>query len=245
MINFISKPYGGRSSDAYITNNSGFLDKLEPGDVILADKGFPEIQTDGVITVIPPRKRPGQKQFSVAQMATTKKIALNRIHVERMIQRMKQYKILSHTLDLKLLAHIHKILRVIALLANCQRHIIAPKATGEEEEETQSEATQGGGRAEGQEEEEAEKLARFWESMDMDDSPNLWDGVDEPVQLTEEEQGEIDRLVNGEQEENVDEEEEIAVEERRGKKRRIERGGTVENVEGKRRSTRLMNKRKQ
>ena len=128
MINFVPKPYGGRSSDAYITNNSGFLDKLEPSYLVHADKGFPLIKTEGVITMIPPRKRPGQKQFTVTDMEKTTKIAAHRIHVEMIIQRMKQYKILSHTLDLKLLAHIHKIVTIIALLINCQPHIIAPKA---------------------------------------------------------------------------------------------------------------------
>lgn len=46
MINFLSKCYGGRSSDTFITTDCGFLSLLEPGDVILADKGFPEIITD-------------------------------------------------------------------------------------------------------------------------------------------------------------------------------------------------------
>ena len=39
-INFISKAWGGRTSDNHITENSGYLDKLLPGDTILADRGF-------------------------------------------------------------------------------------------------------------------------------------------------------------------------------------------------------------
>lgn len=41
FVSFISKCYGGRSSDSYITNDSGFLNLLEPDDLVLADKGFP------------------------------------------------------------------------------------------------------------------------------------------------------------------------------------------------------------
>lgn len=39
-VNFISKGYGGRVSDQFITENSGYLAKLSPGDVVLADRGF-------------------------------------------------------------------------------------------------------------------------------------------------------------------------------------------------------------
>jgi len=57
-VSFISKCYGGRSSDSFITNDCGFLTKLEPGDQILADKGFPGIKTkcenNNTILVMPP-----------------------------------------------------------------------------------------------------------------------------------------------------------------------------------------------
>ena len=39
-ISFISKGWGGRASDKCVTENSGFLSKLLPGDVVLADRGF-------------------------------------------------------------------------------------------------------------------------------------------------------------------------------------------------------------
>ena len=39
-FNFVSKLYSGSISDREIVNVSGFLDKLNPGDAVMADKGF-------------------------------------------------------------------------------------------------------------------------------------------------------------------------------------------------------------
>ncbi|KMQ85539.1 fatty-acid amide hydrolase 2-like protein [Lasius niger] len=43
-ITFLSKGYGGRSTDGFIVVDSGFINLVEPGDEIMADKGFPTIK---------------------------------------------------------------------------------------------------------------------------------------------------------------------------------------------------------
>ena len=40
VISFISNSWGGRTSDKHLTEQSGFLDYILPGDIILADRGF-------------------------------------------------------------------------------------------------------------------------------------------------------------------------------------------------------------
>ena len=39
-ICYISEVWGGRTSDKFITEHSGFLDYIKEGDLVMADKGF-------------------------------------------------------------------------------------------------------------------------------------------------------------------------------------------------------------
>jgi hypothetical protein len=40
QIMFISKAFGGRASNKFIVEKSGFMNYLLPGDKIMADRGF-------------------------------------------------------------------------------------------------------------------------------------------------------------------------------------------------------------
>ena len=39
-ISFVSKAWGGRTSDKFLTENCGIMEKLLPGDLVKADRGF-------------------------------------------------------------------------------------------------------------------------------------------------------------------------------------------------------------
>ncbi|XP_050028501.1 uncharacterized protein [Dermacentor andersoni] len=95
---FRSKAYGGRCSDAFITVDSGFLDLVQPGDIIMADKGFPGIKSEveeAHAVLVMPRFLHGHGQFTDSEILETYNIAQVRIHVERIIQRIKTYNILN------------------------------------------------------------------------------------------------------------------------------------------------------
>ena len=86
-VSFISKGWGGRTSDKYVTNNSGFLNKLLPGDVVLADRGFDIQESVGLMCaeVKIPSFTKGRKQLSAIDVESSRAIANVRIHVERVI----------------------------------------------------------------------------------------------------------------------------------------------------------------
>lgn len=86
-IVFISKGYGGRCSDKYITENCGILDMIKEEDVIMADRGFliqEQIIKRKAKFIIPSFKN-GKQQLQPLEIERNREIASLRIHVERVI----------------------------------------------------------------------------------------------------------------------------------------------------------------
>ncbi|XP_064479028.1 uncharacterized protein LOC135392238 [Ornithodoros turicata] len=106
-----------------ITKDSGFIDLVEVGDLIVADKGFPGINSHlgqkGALLVMPPFSS-GNAQFTTNEMDTTYYIAQVRVHVERVIQRIKTFDILNSTVPAELVPYMTDIFRMCAVLANLQ-----------------------------------------------------------------------------------------------------------------------------
>ena len=135
VISFISKAWGGRVSDKYLTENSGLLRKLLPGDIVLADRGFDIADSVGFNQArihIPAFTR-GKKQLSAKEVEETRKIANVRIHVERVIGLVRRkYTILQRILPIQLvtaqrgddLAPIDKIAIVCCALTNLSESIV-------------------------------------------------------------------------------------------------------------------------
>ncbi|XP_056645815.1 uncharacterized protein LOC130451040 [Diorhabda sublineata] len=119
FITYVSKCYGGRAGDCFITSDCGLVDLIEPGDVVLADKGFPQIKTQvenkNAIFIMP---HFGHKdQFTPEEVDETYNIASVRIHIERVNQRIKDFRILSKVPN-SLFLHIDEIVFIICALVN-------------------------------------------------------------------------------------------------------------------------------
>ena len=105
-ICFISKGWGGRTSDQHVTENSGFLKYLIYGDTVMADRGFniaEAVRKYGARLQIPSfTKR--KEQLRAKEIESTRMIANVRIHVERVIGNLrKKYSLLDQTLPIDFL----------------------------------------------------------------------------------------------------------------------------------------------
>jgi len=94
----------------------------------MVDKGFPTINTtleeEHVVLVMPPFATPNVPHFSSAEMDETYRIASVRIHVERIIQRLKIFNILNNKLPTELLPYIDDIIHLCSVITNLQPHIV-------------------------------------------------------------------------------------------------------------------------
>lgn len=128
----MSSLYTGSISDKEITRVSGVLDLLEPGDTVMAGKGFEigdMVREKGIGLNLPPFLH-CSSQFSAQQVQETKQIAKLRIHVERAIRRIKEFHIFDSPIPLNLMGTINHIYIVICLLVNFQGPLIMSSTEG-------------------------------------------------------------------------------------------------------------------
>ena len=129
----MSEAWGGRTSDKFLSENCGILDKLLPGDTVMADRGFTISESVGLRhgKLVIPAFTKGKNQLDPVDVEQSRGIASVRIHVERVIGLLRRkYTILEGTLSTKFLSCdpsgtsesqvpiIDRILRVCSALVN-------------------------------------------------------------------------------------------------------------------------------
>ncbi|XP_077541964.1 uncharacterized protein LOC144154270 [Haemaphysalis longicornis] len=127
-ITFISRAFGGRASDKAITAQSGLLEKFEPfTDDIMVDRGFfiDELCSARAVGIVRPPFAGKASQFSHSDAISTADIARARVHVERVIQRIKIFKIFNCTIPWEMLPHIDQLFTVACGLTNLCAPILA------------------------------------------------------------------------------------------------------------------------
>lgn len=129
-ISFVSKPYTGRTSDKFITENSSFLDNIKSGsciflytwyiffnlisqisgDLVLADRGFTikkSIEDKGADLRVPDSSSK-KRQLSSTSIERTRALASIRNEVERDIGALRgKYQVLNGPVPITMMEHYH------------------------------------------------------------------------------------------------------------------------------------------
>lgn len=122
---YVSRLWGGSVSDKTIIQCSSLLEHLEPGDAIMVDKGFTFPYLPPGITVYrPPFREPHEQQMPAQSVEETRRIACARVHVERVISRVKSFHILDRPFPIAMIDIAEQVFQVCCYLSNFRNVLI-------------------------------------------------------------------------------------------------------------------------
>jgi len=129
LISYVSDGFGGRITDKKIVEESGFLKNLENGAHIMADRGFKHIDeflAAGNNVLVRPPSVSSTVKSSKQKVKEAKRIASLRIHIERVISRIREYAILQPHAQVhrSLIKYLDYIVLIACALINLQNYLI-------------------------------------------------------------------------------------------------------------------------
>jgi hypothetical protein len=128
IINYVSPGYSERITDTTLVEECGYLKMLPKGVQVMADRGFKHIEplllSRG--TLVRPPSTEQKKKSSKGQVLETKRIASLRIHIERAIRRIREFKLLKpySCINNKLIYLTDEVVVIAAGLINLQGPLI-------------------------------------------------------------------------------------------------------------------------
>ncbi len=125
-LTFVSTLFEGSMSDREVFRQSGITSLLTPDMAIMVDKGF---LVDDLVpgTVHRPAFLSKRTQMSEEDVLKTQSIARLRVHVERIIRRVKENKLFDTTIHLSIAGSINQLFTVACLLSNYQNGPLVKK----------------------------------------------------------------------------------------------------------------------
>ncbi|XP_061167395.1 uncharacterized protein LOC133176262 [Saccostrea echinata] len=132
LISYVSSAYGGSASDRQLVERSPLVstDLFEPGDSLMADKGFnvQDLFAPKDVSVNIPSFFKKQNRMSGKTVLRDRKISSKRVHIERLIGLGKTYKILKTPLNTTETKLASEILFVCFTLCNFKKCIVPKHA---------------------------------------------------------------------------------------------------------------------
>lgn len=126
LVSYVSDAYGGSTSDRQTIERSRIPQMCDPGDEIMADKGFnvEDLLQPYQVSLNIPTFFKKKNRMSCAAVRRDRKISSKRVHVERVIGLAKTYKILRDPMSPYESSMATQIITVVFFLCNFRRCIM-------------------------------------------------------------------------------------------------------------------------
>lgn len=130
LVSHVSDAYGGSASDRQIVERSNLTKICDPGDSVMADKGFnvQDLFIPSNVSVNIPSFFKKKNRLSGETVLNDRKIASKIVHIERIIRLGKTFKILKKELNSTETALATEIIQVCFYLCNFRKCIIPTHA---------------------------------------------------------------------------------------------------------------------
>jgi hypothetical protein len=130
LITFVSPVYGGATSDRQIVERCGLVDKCDPGDSVMADKGFnvQDLFALNDVHVNIPAFFKKKNRMTGEQVQRDRKVSSKRVHIERLIGMAKTYKILVNGFSASETVIARHIISVCFMLCNFRKNVVSKEA---------------------------------------------------------------------------------------------------------------------
>ena len=130
FISYILEGFTGRTTDQMITQTSDFLEVIPNGSTIMADRGFKELASHLAVKnckLIRPCSVSSKTLMKACEVTESRQIASARIHVERVISRVREFAFLKmhSVVHNELLSHVNNAVVCACALINLQKPIVS------------------------------------------------------------------------------------------------------------------------
>ncbi|KAE8745463.1 hypothetical protein FOCC_FOCC007843 [Frankliniella occidentalis] len=125
-LSFLSEGYEGSISDRQLLIQSGLMDRLQPEDAMMADRGFDceDLCDEREVNLLIPAFLDQRTHFTARELILNRAIAVSRIHVETFIGLIKQFRLIRYIIPNSMLPIASDLVRVCAYLVNFQQPFI-------------------------------------------------------------------------------------------------------------------------